>query len=76
MEPLPEAGIEQPSAPSPETNLHHIAFYTEQIEEETQRLKEVGYVPLMESPVQVGMGQEGILLRRPDGLLIELVRFG
>ncbi|MCS6894840.1 MAG: VOC family protein [Bacteroidia bacterium] len=75
MEPLSEVTADRQTLISGSAGVHHLAFYTENISEHVQRLREIGFEPLMDSPVPTGMGQEGVLLRGADGLLIELVRF-
>lgn len=57
--------------------LHHIAFYTEQLEAEAERLQAAGFEPLSSAPKPAALGKKALFFhpRSTGGTLVELVSY-
>ncbi|MCX7606102.1 MAG: methylmalonyl-CoA epimerase [Bacteroidia bacterium] len=57
--------------------LHHIAFYTENLIEEINRLRDMGFSPLQDTPQPAALGKQAVFFHPKTftGVLVELVSF-
>lgn len=57
--------------------FHHIAFYTEQLEAEAERLQAAGFEPLSSAPQPAALGKKALFFhpRSTGGTLVELVSY-